>query len=153
MKRLIAMSLAATLLACGNGVTGLPEEVEYAPELGVDLSQMQKLANGLYYKDLVVGTGDEVEVGENIQVAYTGWLIDATVFDSNPGICFALVRGVVGGGLIEGWIQGIPGMRVGGKRKLVIGPAFAYGDRGAGEIPGNATLVFDVEVLEIRPSC
>lgn len=149
MKRVLVLSAVTALLACGSNVTGAPEEVDFAPELGVDLDQMQKTAGGVYYQDLTVGTGDEVEIGESIVVTYTGWLVDGTIFDSNVKLCFLLQHG----SLIEGWIEGIPGMREGGKRKLVIPPQFGYGDRGAGDIPGNATLVFDIELIEIPVSC
>ena len=150
MRRMLGWAGLVGCLACGSGVTGLPEDVDFAPELGVDLTQMQRLSGGVYIQDLVVGTGDAAAIGAFIQVKYTGWLVDATVFDTRESLCFALVRG----GLIEGWIQGIPGMRVGGKRKLVIPPSFAYGDRGAPpDIPGNATLVFDIELLDLPAQC
>lgn len=150
MNRTLVCVALTGALSCGSGVTGLPEDVEYAPELGVDLTQMTRLSGGVYIQDLTVGTGDEVEVGDFMEVGYTGWLVDGTVFDSRASICFALIRGA----LIEGWIVGIPGMREGGKRKIVIPPSFGYGGRGAPpDIPGDATLVFDIELIDIPAQC
>jgi FKBP-type peptidyl-prolyl cis-trans isomerase FkpA len=143
MKHLIVLASVAAL-ACGDSVSGPPEEVEFAPELGVDLATMEQTPNGVYYLDLEVGTGDTVVAGILVRAEYTGWLIDGTVFDDSE-FCFPLT------GVIGGWQEGIPGMLVGGKRKLVIPPNMAYGDRGSGStIPGNATLVFDIRIHEIN---
>lgn len=108
--------------------------------------------------DIAVGTGPVANDGDVVEVNYTGWLYDANArdhhgaeFDSsgengNP-ISFTLGAGEV----IAGWDQGIRGMRVGGKRVLVIPPRLAYGGRGAGDaVPPNATLVFDVQLVGVR---
>ncbi|MFC1661049.1 FKBP-type peptidyl-prolyl cis-trans isomerase, partial [Gemmatimonadota bacterium] len=138
------------LLGCGdNNGSGPPDvtEIEFAAELGVDLSQMTKTSSGLYYQDLVVGTGEEAEAGDEVTVHYTGWLPNGTQFDSSEGgdpATFSLNE------VIQGWGEGVPGMKVGGKRKLVVPPHLGYGASGhpAG-IPGNAVLVFDVELLDV----
>jgi FKBP-type peptidyl-prolyl cis-trans isomerase len=143
--------LALGLSACGSDdSTGPkdPTELEFAPELGVDLSQMTKTASGLYWQDLVVGSGAEAEATSMVTVHYTGWLHNGTKFDSSydrgePAI-FPLAN------LILGWREGIPGMRVGGKRKLVVPSQLGYGPSGQGSIPGNATLVFDIELLGVQ---
>jgi len=106
--------------------------------------------SGLKYEDLVDGDGAEAQAGENVSVHYTGWLTDGSKFDSsvdrNDPFQFALGRGMV----IRGWDEGVQGMKVGGKRKLTIPPQLGYGAQGAGGvIPPNATLVFEVELLEI----
>jgi FKBP-type peptidyl-prolyl cis-trans isomerase FkpA len=98
-----------------------------------------------------VGTGEEANAGESVVVHYTGWLPDGTKFDSsrdrNEPFEFALGAGAV----IAGWDEGVAGMKVGGRRKLVIPPTLGYGAQGSGDvIPPNATLVFDVELLEVR---
>ena len=103
--------------------------------------------------DLVVGTGNQAVVGRAITVHYTGWLFDAdkaeskgNQFDSSVGgTPFSFTLGF--GQVIGGWDQGIPGMRVGGRRRLIIPPALGYGSQGSGPIPGNRALVFDVELL------
>ena len=106
-------------------------------------------ATGLKYEDLVVGTGKEAKNGTNIEVHYTGWLTDGTKFDSSKdgGNPFPLS---LPGGVIAGWNEGIPGMKVGGKRKLVIPPALGYGEQGQGKIPPGATLVFEVELVKVN---
>ncbi len=106
---------------------------------------------GLKYEDLEEGTGSEAEAGKQVTVHYTGWLMDGTKFDSsldrNQPFSFALGKGQV----IRGWDEGVQGMKVGGKRKLTIPPQLGYGARGAGGvIPPNATLVFEVELLEVH---
>ena len=106
---------------------------------------------GLKYEDLEEGTGTEAEAGKQVTVHYTGWLVDGTKFDSsldrNQPFSFALGKGQV----IRGWDEGVQGMKVGGKRKLTIPPQLGYGARGAGGvIPPNATLVFEVELLEVH---
>jgi len=106
--------------------------------------------SGLKYEDLVEGDGAVAEAGQTVTVHYTGWLIDGSKFDSsvdrNQPFQFLLGKGQV----IRGWDEGVQGMKIGGKRKLTIPPQLGYGAAGAGGvIPGNATLVFDVELLEL----
>jgi len=107
-------------------------------------------ATGLMIEDLTVGTGDLASAGQKVTVHYTGRLTDGTKFDSskdrNDPFVFPLGKRQV----IAGWDEGVPGMRVGGVRKLTIPPALGYGARGAGGvIPPNATLVFEVELLGV----
>jgi len=109
------------------------------------------LPSGLKYIDLVVGTGAEVKKGMRALVDYESWLADGTKFDSSldrreP---FAFTTGA--GQVIAGWDEGVLGMRVGGKRKLVIPPELAYGAEGAPpRIPPNATLTFEVKILTVK---
>ena len=105
----------------------------------------------LKIEDMVVGTGVEAVKGKQVSVHYTGWLTDGKKSDSSKDrgqpFQFALGRGQV----IQGWDDGVAGMKVGGKRKLTIPPELGYGTAGAGGvIPPNATLVFEVELLGVR---
>jgi FKBP-type peptidyl-prolyl cis-trans isomerase len=105
----------------------------------------------LKIEDNVVGDGMETKEGDVASVHYTGTLMDGTKFDSSldRGEPFEFELGA--GDVIAGWDQGVVGMRVGGKRKLTIPPGLGYGERGAGSsIPPNSTLVFEIELLEVK---
>jgi len=109
------------------------------------------MPDGLQYTDDQVGTGAEATPGKTAVVHYTGWLLDGTKFDSsldrNQPFSFPLGAGQV----IKGWDEGVQGMKVGGKRTLIIPPELGYGARGAGGvIPPNATLKFEVQLLDVR---
>jgi FKBP-type peptidyl-prolyl cis-trans isomerase FkpA len=106
--------------------------------------------SGLKYEDVNVGDGAEAVAGKTVSVHYTGWLTDGQKFDSSKdrNDPFAFVLG--GGMVIKGWDEGVQGMKVGGTRRLTIPPQLGYGARGAGGvIPPNATLVFEVELLDV----
>jgi FKBP-type peptidyl-prolyl cis-trans isomerase FkpA len=142
MKRLLLPILALLLAAaCGGDDESGPN---LAPTTSAPYSQT----------DLVVGTGALAGPGSLVTVAYTGWLHDSsrpdakgTQFDSNPAFPFRLGTGAV----IRGWDQGVPGMRVGGQRRLVIPPDLAYGNQSpGGNIPPNATLVFDITLNNVQ---
>ena len=115
---------------------------------------MNTTPSGLQYDDTVTGTGAEAQSGQDVSVHYTGWLYESgskgAKFDSskdrNDPFSFELGAGMV----IRGWDEGVQGMRVGGTRILVIPPELGYGARGAGGvIPPNATLMFEVELLDV----
>ncbi len=109
---------------------------------------IQTTASGLRYIDEVVGTGPDMQSGKTVAVHYTGWLTNGNKFDSSRdrGEPFRFPLG--GGRVIKGWDEGVQGMKVGGKRRLLVPPDLGYGSRGIGPIPANATLIFDVEALD-----
>lgn len=105
---------------------------------------MTRRASGLYVQDLVMGNGAVSTRGRTVVVRYTGWLPDGRRFDSGE-ITVSLGTNKT----IPAWEEGLLGMRVGGKRRLVVPPNLGYGSRGAGEIPPNAVLVFEMEMTSI----
>lgn len=116
-----------------------------------DAPNTVETSSGLKYVELVKGDGREAHAGETAIVHYTGWLTDGTKFDSsvdrNQPFSFPLGKGRV----IKGWDEGVEGMKIGSKRKLIIPPTLGYGNRGAGQvIPPNATLIFEVELIDLR---
>jgi FKBP-type peptidyl-prolyl cis-trans isomerase len=146
MKRL-AGSILLVMLALAAGCA------DPSPDKGKDKGD-RKSQGGVEYEDLKVGDGAEAKKGDRVKVFYTGWLAENNKkFDSNVGapepIAFTLKSGP--GGVITGWVEGVAGMKVGGKRKLYIPSELGYGARGAGrDIPPNADLVFEVELVGIE---
>jgi FKBP-type peptidyl-prolyl cis-trans isomerase FkpA len=139
-KRLIGVPVLALLVAaCAPAAAG--------PAGGGEVTT----PSGLKYTDVKMGTGAEATTGQTAVVHYTGWLTDGTKFDSskdrNQPFSFRLGQGQV----IRGWDEGVLGMKIGGTRVLVIPPDLGYGQRGAGGvIPPNATLKFEVELVDLR---
>jgi FKBP-type peptidyl-prolyl cis-trans isomerase FkpA len=144
-KLLVCVLAAAAVAACGRTESD-------------NMAQGQSTITELQRVDETPGTGAEATSGQRVTVHYTGWLYDETKgdkkgnkFDSsrdrNEPFAFRLGAGEV----IRGWDEGVAGMKVGGRRRLTIPPAYGYGARGAGGvIPPNATLVFDVELLDVK---
>lgn len=143
--------LDAQAKAPGNPNVGAPETLTYNPSLNVDLAMMARTPSGLYWKDITVGTGAEAVRGSTAAVIYTGWLANGNKFDGNENTGKPFSFPVGQRRVIDGWDEGVAGMRVGGRRLLVIPPQLGYGPSGAGAlIPGNATLVFEVELLDVK---
>ena len=140
----IAFAALITAVACGGDSTSTSTP-----------TPTETTSTGTFtVTDLTVGSGTEATAGRTLTVGYTGWLYDTSKpdgkgrqFDSQPSFSFPLGAGRV----IAGWDQGVPGMRVGGQRRLIIPPALAYGAAGvAGAIPPNATLVFDIALSNVQ---
>jgi len=163
MSRSLRFSLALALLlplaaACKSDPVSAPlppetkiEETTFAPELGIDLATFTKMESGVYYKDLVVGTGDSTAaVGKKLSVHYKGWLPNGTLFDqSSPD--YAPFEFTIGQGkVIQGWELGTVGMKVGGHRILIIPPHLGYGYQASSRIPSNSVLVFRIDVYDIE---
>ena len=122
-------------------------------KLKMEKAQSEKIvttASGLKYIDKVVGTGASPKQGQTVTVHYTGTLTNGTKFDSSVdrGQPFETQIGV--GRVIKGWDEGVPGMKIGGKRRLTIPPDMGYGSQAVGNIPPNSTLIFEVELLDIK---
>lgn len=134
MNRWLSALILLTLVACGGGG---------------DSATTPSGGGTLVVEDLVVGTGATAVSGDTLTVHYVGTLTNGTKFDSSYDRGTPYVFQVGAGRVIAGWDQGVPGMKVGGKRRLTIPPALAYGSRGQGVIPPNATLLFDVDLVSI----
>lgn len=160
MCRRVVLGLHAAVfgLACGGGtaasggaasaprpIAGDVERTTFAPSLGVHLDQMVRRTSGLYVQDLAVGNGAIATNGRTAVVRYTGWLPDGKQFDDGE-ITITLGSRQT----IAAWEEGLLGMRVGGKRRLVVPPNLGYGSRGAGnDIPPNSVLVFDMTLESV----
>lgn len=136
VNRLLAVVGLATLMACGGGSSGSSDTPSGPTSLQIE--------------DITVGTGATAATGDTLSVLYTGTFLDGRVFDAsslhgNVPIQFQLGAGRV----IQGWDQGLVGMRVGGKRRLTIPSSLAYGSSGQGSIPPNTPLRFEVELVAI----
>ncbi|EFO79214.1 peptidylprolyl isomerase FKBP-type [Oscillochloris trichoides DG-6] len=117
----------------------------------VEESQYTTTPTGLQYYDMQVGTGAEATVGKTVEVHYTGWLTDGTMFDSSLSRGETFMFQVGAGRVIKGWDEGVAGMRVGGQRQLRVPASLGYGARGYPPvIPANATLIFEVELVEVK---
>jgi peptidylprolyl isomerase len=107
-----------------------------------------KSIGSLHYVDIVTGKGKVARSGMHVTVEYTGWLLDGTKFDSSDKQPFEFDLGA--GNVIQGWDIGVRGMRVGGKRRLIVPPELGYGQDATGPIPANSTLTFDVKLLAVK---
>jgi FKBP-type peptidyl-prolyl cis-trans isomerase len=134
LNRWLSALILLTLAACGGGG---------------DSSTTPTGGGTLVVEDLVVGTGATAVSGDTLTVHYVGTLTNGTKFDSSYDRGTPYVFLVGAGRVIAGWDQGVPGMKVGGKRRLTIPPDLAYGSRGQGVIPPNATLLFDIDLVSI----
>ena len=157
-----ALATAMTLTGALVSQSSLAQDTKpvTAPTAASPASPAAPSASDLKIIDVSEGTGKVAEKGKAAMIHYTGWLYDEKAPDkkgkqfdtsSNRGLPFGFVVGV--GRVIKGWDDGVPGMKVGGKRTLIIPAAMAYGDKdvGNGLIPANSTLLFDLELIEVKP--
>jgi peptidylprolyl isomerase len=147
----LAVGAIVILVAVITGMSdGSSKKMSDGSNGSVDDPDLKEIEAGVKYRDVKVGSGDLCPEGAKVKINYTGWLPDGTVFDSNKD----KGRGPAEfdlGGLILGWQVGIPGMKPGGIRKLVIQPSKGYGNQEKGKIPANSTLVFEVELISVAP--
>ena len=149
--RLLGIALAVALVGCLDDSPVAPriETANIAPSLGVDLDASTRTASGLYYRDIAIGPGETATVGSDVSVRYSGAFINGVVFDSGGAertpVDFTLGANEV----LAGFDEGTRGMRVGGRRQLIIPPHLGYGSQPYGSIPGNSILVFTIELLSV----
>ena len=151
-----ALAIGAGVSLAG-GFVALPAQAQQTPSVQ-GTSKLDATRSDLQKVDVKQGAGAEATTGKAVVVHYTGWLYDTSKPDSHGvkfdssrdrGVPFGFMLGA--GRVIKGWDEGVAGMKAGGQRTLVIPPQMGYGERGAGGvIPPNATLIFDVELLEVK---
>jgi FKBP-type peptidyl-prolyl cis-trans isomerase len=149
---LVSLPLA---LACGGSVRAIPqpqpiEKQVFAPALNVNLAASTRTQDGVYYRDLVAGSGAELAAGQRVYVRYTLYLPDGTFIESNDTAAAPFDFPFRTGFVILGWDEGLIGAHVGTTRQLVIPSALGYGARGSQAIPPNSNLVFVVKVLDAK---
>jgi peptidylprolyl isomerase len=159
ISRALAVTTFAVLVAAsgcsgtdstGGDASATVEDAIFAASLDVDLTKSTRTENGAYYRDLVIGTGTAVSAGQLLNLKYSSWLSDGTALDSNFDLNTTLPFHLGTHEYISGWDEGIPGMRVGGKRQILVPPSLGYGFVGSGPIPGNAVLVYVIQVVSAQ---
>lgn len=146
-------STQSAAVGTANGIVVVPDsENQRAAQREALLEATNRVGKlkSMVIDDIKIGTGDEVVAGDVVSVHYAGRLQDGTEFDNSRTRGAAFEFQVGGGQVIQGWEEGLVGMKVGGERILVIPPEKGYGAAGIGPIPGGATLVFSIELLEIK---
>jgi FKBP-type peptidyl-prolyl cis-trans isomerase len=154
MKKLALLVLLVGVAAgCNNSVLGAgdpsdPATEDFAPSLNVDIDASQRTESGVFFRDIRVGNGEDAAAEDQVNITYAGYLTDGTLFDSRSTPSLVVLAGTV-----QGFRDGVVGMRVGGVRKIVIPSELAYSWEGRPRanppIPRNATLVFDVELFGV----
>jgi len=150
----LALALITAVACGGGGEAGTPTSTPISgPPLPTVAAQPTTTSSGLQIIDMALGSGAEAAPGSIVYVTYNEWLSDGTFVDTTAAdgvvtpIRLVLRQGLV----LQGFVEGIPGMKLGGKRRLIMPPDLAYGAEGSGNaIPPNATLVFDIELVEVR---
>lgn len=161
MNRYAVFVISLLAAGCGRkepqGLPMLPSEVIYAPVLEIEIGQMSRSESGLYTRVLTPGTGEPAGLGDTLSVGYVLWLPDGRKMDASadhqPPGPLEMVLGETQ--LIAGWVEAVTGMRLGERRRAVLPYHLGYGTQGAGGangIPPYATLVFELELVGLRPA-
>ena len=154
MRRWLGMMTTVMLAACAAPAVEAPavarESITFAPQLGIDVAQMQRLEGGLLVRDMRPGDGPVARRGDNVAVRYVGWLPDGTTVDAVVPPAAPKQFRLGSGEVIRGWDEAVVGMRVGGQRQVVIPPSMGYGRRQVAGIPPGSTLVFLIELVSAR---
>lgn len=158
LLRSLIIPVALAAAACSPSIVAGPEPITdpalatYAARLGIDIATFTKTSSGLYVKDVPAGWGSvPADTGDTVTVDYTGYLTDGRIFDASRANGGTPVNFIVGvSQLVAGFQEGLVGLRVGGKRRLILPPSLAYGRVGTASVPPNAILIFDITVHGVR---
>ena len=145
----VAAVLALALAACGDAVGPEVTDVEFAASLGIDLALMTERTSGLFVREDLIGEGAVAVAGDQVTIAYTGWLADGEIFDSNASFVILALPVLGGPGFIAGFTECVTGMGVDGIRTCVLPADLGYGSEGQGNIPSDAVLIFEITVISI----
>ena len=148
----LAIALAAVVTGCSDPAAPSIEDTKFAASLDVDLTASTKTTSGLYYRDVTVGTGVTAVGGSQVTVAYSLYNTNGSRWDQGSSLQFTVVGATEQGTMIRGFNEGVTGMKVGGRRQLVIPPHLGYGNQWdrSGKIPPNSILVFDVQLIAVQ---
>lgn len=153
-RSFFSATFVLAIAACGSSsepTAAVPiESTTFASSLGVNLATSTRTPSGMYYRDITVGSGATLTAGQQVGVYYAGALVNGSQFDARqaPSTPFSFKLG--SGQVIRGWDEGVAGMKIGGKRQLIIPPALGYGANANGPIPANSVLVFTVEAVSAQ---
>jgi peptidylprolyl isomerase len=154
-KTIVPLLLTATFLTaggpCPEPLLASPRAVQARSDAAAAAGPEVVTPSGLRYVDLRVGSGDEAQAGKIVDVQYVGWLGDGTRFDSSRGRDRPFTFRLGAGDALKGWDEGLVGMKVGGRRKLIIPPGLGFGKQGIGSVvPPDSVLYYEFELLSVR---
>ena len=152
MRKLLMATTLLGVMACGKKTanSGDIARATFAPRLGVELSKLRQTPRGVYVRDLTVGAGAEAVSGSQVAIHYVGTLVDGKQFDANGPNDQPFSFRVNAGEVVPGFDEGVTGMKVGGRRQVIIPPALGYGARDNGPIPANSILVFTIDLVSVQ---
>lgn len=151
VKQLLLLVVLAGIVA-GCEFSEDPPPVRILVPREVDVSRYITTESGLQYYDFVIGDGQKADSTDRVKVHYAGWLSNERLIGSSYPTDLPIIINLASDAVVEGWTEGIPGMREGGERQLVVPPELAYGEEGFEQagIPPNATLIYEIELLSIE---
>ena len=152
VKQLLLLAVLAGIAASGCEFSEDPPPVRVLVPREVDASRYTTTESGLQYYDFVIGDGQEADSTHRVKVHYAGWLTNERLVGSSYLSDVPITISLYSDAVIEGWTEGIPGMREGGERQLIVPPELAYGEAGfeQARIPPNATLIYEIELISIE---
>lgn len=153
LRPLLGAALTVIVASCVDVTAPTIEDTNFHPSLGVDLQASTKTGSGLYYRDLTVGSGATADSGSKVAVHYKLFNTNGSMWEESPAtkpLEFTVVGPSQVASVVVGFNEGVTGMKVGGRRQLIIPPHLGYGNQWAGNIPPNSILVFEVTLVSVQ---